>query len=64
MARRTDLRMISLDTSDYSDVVITSTNVQHAVAITFDPVDQFVYWTDHELEAIFRARLNGSGKVN
>jgi len=50
-----------LDTADYSDVVISSANVQHAVAVTFDPVDQFVYWTDQDLQAIFRARLNGSG---
>ena len=61
LARRVDLRYISLDTSDYSDVLIPVTSARHAVAIEFDPVEQRVYWTDDDLKAIMRAHLNGSG---
>ena len=64
LARRADLRYISLDTSDYSDVLIPVTNVRHAVAIEFDPLNKQVYWTDDGQKAILRANLNGSGKYH
>ena len=62
VARRSDLRMISLDTEDHSDVMIPTPDVQHAVAVDYDPVDGFIYWTDEDRSAILRARLDGSGK--
>lgn len=62
LARRSDIRMISLDTPDNTDVIVPLTLVQHAVAIDFDPVDGFLYWTDDDRKAIVRSRLNGSGK--
>ncbi|VDI30227.1 low density lipoprotein receptor-related protein 5/6 [Mytilus galloprovincialis] len=62
LARRTDLRRISLDTPDYTDVVLELTNVQHAIAIDFDPVDNQVYWTDDEVHAIWRANIDGTGQ--
>ena len=61
LARRTDLRRISLDTPDYTDVVLKLSQVKHAIAIDFDPVDKQVYWTDDEVQAIWRANLDGSG---
>lgn len=64
LARRQDLRMISLDTPDFTDVVIEVTNVRHAVAIDYDPIEQFIYWTDDELRAIQRARLDGSEQTS
>ncbi|XP_064603510.1 low-density lipoprotein receptor-related protein 6-like isoform X2 [Liolophura sinensis] len=62
LARRTDLRRISLDTPDYTDVVLQLENINHAIAIDYDPVDGYVYWTDDEFRAIQRAYLDGSGQ--
>ena len=63
LARRRDLRRISLDTDDHTDVTLDIQIVKHAVAIDFDPVEQMVYWTDDEAHAVARAYLNGSGTV-
>lgn len=49
LARRTDLRRISLDTPDHTAVVVPVVDVKHAVAVDFDPVDSFMYWTDDEV---------------
>lgn len=61
LARRTDLRRISLDTPDYTDVVLQVQGVKHAVAIDYDPVDNYVYWSDDEVRRIRRAYLDGTG---
>lgn len=62
LARRTDLRMISLDTPDFTDVVLQLDNIKHSIAIDYDPVEGYVYWTDDEVRAIRRAFLNGTGQ--
>ena len=62
LARRTDLRRISLDTPDYTDVVLRLNDIKHAVAIDCDHIDDYVYWTDDETRAISRAHLDGSGQ--
>lgn len=62
LARRFDLRMISLDTPDYTYIEIAAKGVQHAIAIDYDPVDGFVYWTDDEKRLIQRAQLDGTRK--
>lgn len=62
LARRRDLRKISLDTLDYTAVVLPLTDVRHAIAVDYDPVEDYVYWTDDETRAIQRSRLDGSGK--
>lgn len=62
LARRTDIRLISLDTPDFLDVVLEIGNISNAIAIDYDPVDKMVYWTDDDLHVIRRANLNGSGK--
>ena len=63
LARRFDLRMISLDTPDYTYIEIAAKGVQHAIAIDYDPVDGFVYWTDDEKRLIQRAKLDGTRKT-
>lgn len=63
LARRTDLRTISLDTPDFTDVELQLDNIKHSIAIDYDPVDGYVYWTDDEVKAIRRAFLNGTGNV-
>uniref|UniRef100_A0A131YQ22 Low density lipoprotein receptor-related protein 5/6 n=1 Tax=Rhipicephalus appendiculatus TaxID=34631 RepID=A0A131YQ22_RHIAP len=62
LARRKDLRRISLDTPDYTDVVLPLRGLKHAIALDYDPVEGRVYWTDDELCLIQRAFLNGSGQ--
>ena len=61
LARKEDLRRISLDTPDLTDVVVPVSGIRHAVAIDFDPVDKFVYWSDDEKLEIKRCRMNGQG---
>ncbi|KAG5273414.1 hypothetical protein AALO_G00151070 [Alosa alosa] len=60
LARRTDLRRISLDLPDFTDIVLQVSDIRHAIAIDYDPVDGHVYWTDDEVKAIRRARIDGS----
>ncbi|KAK3878186.1 hypothetical protein Pcinc_017158 [Petrolisthes cinctipes] len=62
LARRTDLRRISLDTPDHTAVVVPVVDVKHAVAVDFDPIDSFMYWTDDETRCIQRSRLDGTGQ--
>ncbi|XP_048829271.1 LOW QUALITY PROTEIN: low-density lipoprotein receptor-related protein 5 [Brienomyrus brachyistius] len=60
LARRTDLRRISLDLPDFSDIVLQVDDIRHAIAIDYDPVDGYVYWTDDEVKAIRRSLIDGS----
>jgi hypothetical protein len=62
LARRTDLRRISLDTPDYTDVVLQLGEIKHAIALDYDPTDAQVYWTDDEVRTIQRANLDGTGE--
>ena len=67
LAKQTDIRRVSLDTPDFTDIVIefsdeTSEVVLDdmiSIAIDFDPVDKHVYWTD-QISGIHRSYLNGS----
>ncbi|KAG9475315.1 low-density lipoprotein receptor-related protein 5 [Eleutherodactylus coqui] len=61
LARRTDLRRISLDMPDFTDIVLQIDDIRHAIAIDYDPVEGYIYWTDDEVRAIRRAYLDGSG---
>ncbi|KAJ3612345.1 hypothetical protein NHX12_020621 [Muraenolepis orangiensis] len=60
LARRTDLRRISLDTPDFTDIILQADDIRHAIAIDYDPVDGHIYWTDDEVKAIRRSALDGS----
>ena len=63
VARRTELRLISLDTLDHTAIVLPiRNNMKHVIVIEYDPVERFVYWTDQGLHLIKRAKLDGSGK--
>ncbi|XP_061406856.1 low-density lipoprotein receptor-related protein 6-like [Lethenteron reissneri] len=62
LARRTDLRQISLDTPDFTDAVLAGAGeVRHAIAIDYDPVEGHVYWSDDELRVVKRASLQAAG---
>ncbi|XP_067396574.1 low-density lipoprotein receptor-related protein 5 isoform X3 [Emydura macquarii macquarii] len=60
LARRTDLRRISLDMPDFTDIILQIDNIRHAIAIDYDPVEGYIYWTDDDVRAIRRAYLDGS----
>ena len=62
LARRRDIRKISLDMPDHTDVVLPLDEIKHAIAIDYDPVENQVYWTDDEVRAIKRAYLDGTGE--
>ncbi|MGH0144914.1 UNVERIFIED_CONTAM: hypothetical protein FKN15_019347 [Acipenser sinensis] len=61
LARRTDLRRISLDLPDFTDIVLQIDDIRHAIAIDYDPVEGYVYWTDDEVKAIRRSLIDGTG---
>nr|XP_040025584.1 low-density lipoprotein receptor-related protein 5-like [Gasterosteus aculeatus aculeatus] len=63
LARRTDLRRISLDLPDFTDIVLQVDDIRHAIAIDYDPVEGYVYWTDDEVRAIRRSHIDGSDAV-
>ncbi|XP_028286130.1 low-density lipoprotein receptor-related protein 5 [Parambassis ranga] len=63
LARRTDLRRISLDLPDFTDIVLQVNDIRHAIAIDYDPVDGYVYWTDDEVQAIRRSYIDGSNAM-
>ena len=64
LATRGDLRRISFDTPDFSDVEIVLDDgdrySDHAsvMMIDYDPVEGFMYWTD-QYKGIYRATLDG-----
>uniref|UniRef100_A0A8D3C4B4 EGF-like domain-containing protein n=1 Tax=Scophthalmus maximus TaxID=52904 RepID=A0A8D3C4B4_SCOMX len=60
LARRTDLRRISLDMPDFTDIILQVDDIRHAIAIDYDPVDGYIYWTDDDVKAIRRSLLDGS----
>ncbi|XP_049808128.1 low-density lipoprotein receptor-related protein 6 [Schistocerca nitens] len=62
LVQRTDISKISLDSPDYTNFILPLKNVRHAIAIDFDPVENFIYWTDDDAKAIRRAHLNGTGQ--
>ncbi|OWF40727.1 low-density lipoprotein receptor-related protein 4-like isoform X2 [Mizuhopecten yessoensis] len=57
---RSDLRRISMDTPDKTDVVIPLVNVVSAVGVDFDASLDMIYWTDTGTDTISRAHWDGS----
>ena len=46
-----------------TDVVVPVSGISHAVAIDFDPVDKFLYWSVDEKLEKKRCRMNGQSKL-
>uniref|UniRef100_A0A8C8RFF6 Low-density lipoprotein receptor-related protein 4 n=1 Tax=Pelusios castaneus TaxID=367368 RepID=A0A8C8RFF6_9SAUR len=60
-ARRTDIRMVSLDIPYFADVVVSvNVTMKNTIAIGVDPQEGRVYWSDSTLRKISRAALDGS----
>ncbi|KDR08547.1 Low-density lipoprotein receptor-related protein 6 [Zootermopsis nevadensis] len=64
LVQRVEICTISLDSPDYTNFVLPLTGIKHAIAIDYDPVDGYLYWTDDEARALQRAQLDGSGQEN
>lgn len=62
IVQRNEICKISLDSPDYTYFVLPLSDIKHAIAIDFDPVDEMLYWTDEQAFAIRRAYLDGSGQ--
>lgn len=62
LARRDDIRTISLDTPDHTDIVIPLKRIKHAIAVDYDVEEDWLYWTDNEASIIRRSFLNGSSQ--
>ncbi|XP_066992022.2 low-density lipoprotein receptor-related protein 6 [Anabrus simplex] len=62
VVQRTEISKVSLDSPDYTNFVLPLKDIKHAIAIDFDPVENYLYWTDDEVGALRRARLDGSGQ--
>ncbi|XP_071830844.1 low-density lipoprotein receptor-related protein 6-like isoform X3 [Apostichopus japonicus] len=59
-AQRTSIHIISLDTEDHIPQLITDEDVQGAVAVDYDPVEQHIYWSDYQKGTIERIKLDGT----
>lgn len=64
LVQRTQISRISLDSPDYTSFPLSLGRVKYAIAIDYDPVDDFIYWSDEEVHAIRRARLDGTGQMD
>lgn len=64
MVQRTQISRVSLDSPDYTSFELPLGRVKSAIAIDYDPVDDFIYWSDEDVHAIRRARLDGSGRMD
>ncbi|XP_013395341.1 low-density lipoprotein receptor-related protein 4-like [Lingula anatina] len=59
-SHQSDIRRISFDTEDKTDIVVPLSNVQGALALDWDSQDKYIYWTDVKMETINRALWDGS----
>lgn len=64
LVQRTQISRISLDTPDHTSFPLMLDRVKYAIAIDYDPVDGYVYWSDEEAHAIRRARQDGSAQMD
>lgn len=64
LVQRTQISRISLDSLDFTSFALPLDKIRNAIAIDFDPVEQFIYWTDAEIKAIRRGRMDGTGQMD
>ncbi|KAJ8299116.1 hypothetical protein KUTeg_023176 [Tegillarca granosa] len=62
VSTRRSIRMISLHTPDYSQLILPLKDLVHVIAIDYDPVESRIYWTDSESNSISTSHLNGTGQ--
>jgi low density lipoprotein receptor-related protein 5/6 len=47
-----DIRRISLDTDDFTDVILPLTGIKHVLAVDYHVESGFIFWTDDEATRI------------
>ena len=58
VAMRNDIRMVSMDTEDQTDVIIQS-EVSNAIKVDYDVTEGKVYWVDDDTREIVRSDVDG-----
>jgi len=61
VAMRNDIRLVSMDTEDHSDVKI-QTEVSNAVKVDYDVTEGKVYWVDDDTREIVRSDVDGKNR--
>lgn len=64
LVQRTQISKISLDSPDFTNFPLPLQKVKYAIAIDYDPVQNYVYWSDEEAHAIRRAHPDGTGVMD
>jgi len=59
-ARKSDVRRISLDTEDRTDVVLPLTGLRSVVALDWDSRTDDIYWSDVSGNSVSRACWDGT----
>lgn len=52
LVQKTEICQISLDSPDHPIMAVPLTDLAHAIAIDYDPVEGHIYWTDDEVYTI------------
>ncbi|XP_065070459.1 low-density lipoprotein receptor-related protein 6-like [Rhopilema esculentum] len=60
VARKADIRIVSLDVDQYADVVLPLRGIWNAFTVDYDIVEDYVYWADNDKKCIMRAHPNGT----
>ncbi len=61
VARKPDIRIVSLDVEQYADVVLPLKGINNAFSVDYDIVEDYIYWSDNDKKSITRAHPNGTG---
>ncbi|XP_071956697.1 low-density lipoprotein receptor-related protein 4-like [Antedon mediterranea] len=59
-SRVSDIRRISFDTNDMTDIILPLAGLEGAVALDWDEIDGWIFWSDVDDDSISRARFNGT----
>lgn len=60
LVQRTLISRISLDSPDFTSFPLSLGRVRSPISIDYDPVEDFIYWSDEEQHAIKRSRQDGT----
>jgi hypothetical protein len=58
LVQRVEICTISLDSPDYTNFVLPLSGIKHAIAVDYDPVDGYLYWTDDEASSMSLQRTS------
>ena len=61
LARKSDIRVMSLDADKNVDVILPIKDIGRASGVDFDILKKKIYWTDTETESVNCAYLDGTG---